>query len=88
MLQPMQHLTIFSEKALLLALQATGFEVVLSEKAHKTLSFAYLVNQIQELNPVLSTTLKTVGRLVPRGTMNRYRHVNIGELLVIANKRG
>lgn len=87
MLQPMQHLTIFSDKSLRLALEMTGFELVMLDRAHKTVSFAYLVNQIRELNPVLSTTLQKVGRLVPQSTMNKYRHINIGELLVIANKR-
>ena len=87
MLQPMQHLTIFSDKSLRLVLEMTGFELVMLDRAHKTVSFAYLVNQIRELNPVLSTTLQKVGRLVPQSTMNKYRHINIGELLVIANKR-
>lgn len=87
MLQPMQHLTIFSERALHLALAMTGFDVVLSESAYKTLSMAYLVDQIRELNPVLSAALNTFGRLIPKGTMAKYRHVNIGELLVIATKR-
>lgn len=87
MLQPMQHLTIFSQKALHRALEETGFEVVLSESAHKTVSFSYLLNQIRELNPVLSTMLQSIGRLIPQTTMDKYRQVNIGELLVIANKR-
>jgi 2-polyprenyl-3-methyl-5-hydroxy-6-metoxy-1,4-benzoquinol methylase len=88
MVQPMQHLTIFTGKAIHLALQTTGFEVLLSEKAYKTLSLAYLLDQIRELNPLLSTTLQACGRLLPRGTMTKYRHINIGELLVVARKRG
>ena len=86
MLQPMQHLTIFSAKALRLALEGTGFKVVLSENTPKTLSFAYLLNQIRELNPVLSTILITLGRLMPQSTMGKYRRVNIGELLFVAKK--
>jgi 2-polyprenyl-3-methyl-5-hydroxy-6-metoxy-1,4-benzoquinol methylase len=87
MLQPMQHLTIFSQKALHRALEETGFEIILSESTHKIVSFTYLLNQIRELNPVLSNTLQSVGRLIPQTTMDKYRHVNIGELLVIAKKR-
>jgi SAM-dependent methyltransferase len=88
MLQPMQHLTLFSAKSLRCALEAAGFEVALSEAAHKTVSFAYLIDQIRDLNPAVSAGLRTIGKVMPRSTMSRYHHINIGELLVIARKRG
>jgi len=88
MLQPMQHLTIFSRRSLALALEAAGFQVDLVDTAHKTLSYDYLINQLPSLNPVLFTVMRGATRVVPSGIMRKYRQVNIGEVLAVATKVG
>jgi 2-polyprenyl-3-methyl-5-hydroxy-6-metoxy-1,4-benzoquinol methylase len=87
MLQPMQHLTIFSRQSLRAALDAAGFRTGLVVTAHKVLSYQYLIDQLRLLNPMLHPVLTGVSRVVPRRVMQRYRKVNIGEVLAIASTR-
>ncbi len=84
MLQPMQHLHLFSRRALRQTLETSGFVDVRVETAYKTLSADYLINQIKALNPVLSTVLQALTRPFPTSVLQRPRHVNIGEILAIA----
>ncbi len=86
MLQPMQHLSLFSRKALAGALRAEGFEVVSVTTCYKTLSVDYLVNQIRSLNPLLSRILGAVTRPVPASVLRKYRRVNIGEILAVGRR--
>lgn len=88
MLQPMQHLTIFSRASMRVALDAAGFQTEVIETAHKVLSYEYLINQVRPLNPVLFSLLTGVTRVVPRTAMRRSRRVNIGEVLAIARHAG
>lgn len=87
MLQPMQHVSLFSRTALRIALRKAGFEVVKMDAAYKTVTMSYLINQLRELNPSLFPVLKGLVRLVPRAVAERPRRVNIGELFVIAKRR-
>jgi 2-polyprenyl-3-methyl-5-hydroxy-6-metoxy-1,4-benzoquinol methylase len=84
MLQPMQHLTLFSRHSLRVALERAGFVDVHIETAHKVISWEYLVGQIRTLNPWLHAVLRHAARIVPTGTLRRYRAINIGEMLAIA----
>jgi 2-polyprenyl-3-methyl-5-hydroxy-6-metoxy-1,4-benzoquinol methylase len=86
MLQPMQHLHLFSDRALKYMLEASGFTGVTVATAYKTLSLEYLFDQISLLNPVLSRTLRAAGRLLPGSVLKKHRRINIGELLVIAQR--
>ena len=86
MLQPMQHLHLFSARALTQTLEAAGFTDVVVGTAYKTLSFEYLFDQISTLNPLLSTTLGAFGRLVPSSVLKKYRRINIGEILATARR--
>jgi 2-polyprenyl-3-methyl-5-hydroxy-6-metoxy-1,4-benzoquinol methylase len=88
MLQPMQHLTIFSRRALRLALEEAGFQVAVVETAHKVVSAEYLLSQIQQLNPVVHTVLRAAARLVPRSSMARYRDLSLGEILAVGVNDG
>jgi 2-polyprenyl-3-methyl-5-hydroxy-6-metoxy-1,4-benzoquinol methylase len=83
MLQPMQHLTIFSRRAIRLAFEQAGFKVAFVETAHKVVSGEYLLGQIQPLNPVLHAVLHAASRLAPRSSMTRYRDVSLGEVLAV-----
>jgi 2-polyprenyl-3-methyl-5-hydroxy-6-metoxy-1,4-benzoquinol methylase len=86
MLQPMQHLHLFSARALRHTLEAAGFRDVTVATAYKTLSLEYLFDQISSLNPVLSRTLGALGRLMPASVLKKYRRINIGELLATARR--
>ena len=86
MLQPMQHLFLFSRQALERALAAEGFEDIHVGTAYKTLSLEYLINQIRPLNPVLSRALDAVSRAMPASVLRKYRRINIGEILAVARR--
>lgn len=86
MLQPMQHLFLFSRGSFATLLQSEGFADVAIRTAYKTLSPDYLIDQIQSLNPVLSKTLGTLARVVPATVRRSYRRVNIGEFLAVARR--
>jgi 2-polyprenyl-3-methyl-5-hydroxy-6-metoxy-1,4-benzoquinol methylase len=86
MLQPMQHLSLFSRKALAGALRAEGFETVRVETCYKTLSVDYLMNQVRPLNPVLSRMLDAVAAGVPSSVLHKYRRINIGEILAVCRR--
>lgn len=86
MLQPMQHLFLFSRRALASALRAEGFQEVSVDTAYKTINVEYLINQIKALNPLLSVTLGTLTHAVPGSMLRRDRRVNIGEILAVARR--
>jgi 2-polyprenyl-3-methyl-5-hydroxy-6-metoxy-1,4-benzoquinol methylase len=86
MLQPMQHLFLFSRQALESALRAEGFTDVFIDTAYKTLSVDYLINQIKPLNPWLSGSMGALTRVVPRSVLEKYRRINIGEILAVARR--
>jgi 2-polyprenyl-3-methyl-5-hydroxy-6-metoxy-1,4-benzoquinol methylase len=87
MLQPMQHLTLFSHRSLRLALERAGFSSIALDTAYKVISYEYLVNQLRTLNPWLFSVLRATTRLAPSGPMTRYRRVNIGEVMAIAARQ-
>jgi 2-polyprenyl-3-methyl-5-hydroxy-6-metoxy-1,4-benzoquinol methylase len=86
MLQPMQHLFLFSRQAIERALAAEGFHDIHVDTAYKTLSLEYLINQIKPLNPLLSHVLDTVTRAMPPSILRKYRRINIGEILAVARR--
>ena len=88
MLQPMQHLTIFSRQAMRLVLEETGFSQISFERATKTVSYEYLTDQLRPLTPALHGGLRLVGRCLPARSRRKYRHVNIGEFMVLAKVAG
>lgn len=86
MLQPLQHLHLFSARALTRSLEGAGFTDVSVTSAYKTLSFEYLLDQISSLNPVLSSGLTAIGRVLPASALRKYRQINIGEVLAVARR--
>ena len=86
MLQPMQHISLFSGNALLLALTNTRFRPTVLCPAHKVLSWEYLIGQVSALNPLLHSALTLATRVIPRRSMRAWRDINIGELLAVAAK--
>lgn len=88
MLQPMQHLTIFSRQSMRLALEEAGFSEISFEVASKTVSYEYLTEQVRPLTPTLHKGLRFLGRCLPSSTRSKYRNVNIGEFFVMARVAG
>jgi 2-polyprenyl-3-methyl-5-hydroxy-6-metoxy-1,4-benzoquinol methylase len=86
MLQPMQHLSLFSAKSMQLALQNAGFAKIVVEPAYKVISGTYLIRQLSAPNPMLYRVLSGTSRVMPRAAMNTWRKVNIGEILAIAER--
>jgi SAM-dependent methyltransferase len=84
MLQPMQHVSLFSGDALQKALREAGFLEIRITPALKVMSWNYLVGQLPTLNPLLYSAARTATRLLPDRTASRWRAVNIGEILAIA----
>jgi hypothetical protein len=86
MLQPMQHLTIFSRRAMRFALEEAEFRDISFDRATKTISYDYLTDQLRTLTPALHIGLRLAGRCLPARTRRRYHHINIGELMVLAKR--
>jgi len=86
MLQPMQHLTIFSREGMRIALEEAGFKDIAFQDATKTLTYEYLTNQLRTLTPSLFSVMRTIGKAIPDSVMRKYRHVNIGEFMAIATR--
>ena len=86
MLQAMQHLHLFSRRALRLLLESAGFAVRHVDVAYKTLTADYLLGQIAPLNPLLARGLGHLGRALPATFLTKHRRVNIGELLMVARR--
>jgi 2-polyprenyl-3-methyl-5-hydroxy-6-metoxy-1,4-benzoquinol methylase len=86
MLQPMQHVSLFSRQALQVALTKAGFRAIVVGPAYKVLSWEYLIGQLSTLNPVLHTALSRSSRLIPDTVMRTWRNINIGEVLAVAAK--
>jgi SAM-dependent methyltransferase len=86
MLQPMQHLHLFSRRGLVEVIRSEQFEDVRAGTAYKTLSVEYLLDQIRTLNPFLSRMLGAATRVAPASVLRRYRRVNIGEILATARR--
>jgi SAM-dependent methyltransferase len=84
MLQPMQHLTIFSRGAMRLALEEAGFGDISFERATKTISYDYLAEQLRAVTPGLHHGMRLLGRCLPLSSRQKYRQVNIGEFIALA----
>lgn len=88
MLQPMQHLSLFSRAALQVALTRAGFDAITITTAHKVLSCDYLIGQLRSLNPLLYRILSGAAHVIPDRIRRGWYRVNIGEMLGVATKTG
>jgi SAM-dependent methyltransferase len=84
MLQPMQHVSLFSGPALKLALERAGYCQITVGPAYKVLSWDYLIGQLRTLNPVVHSMAGLGAKALPTSVATRWRAVNIGEILAIA----
>jgi len=86
MLQPLQHIFLFSRQSLRLALEQVGLRVVTMQRATKCLTLDYLAGQIEDHNSSLHRVYCTLSHFLPRTIRLRPFQVNIGEMLVLAVK--
>ncbi|MGI9114532.1 MAG: hypothetical protein DLM52_00140 [Chthoniobacterales bacterium] len=86
MLQPLQHTYLFSKGAMRNALQRCGYSNIRIENATKMLSADYLIEQVSEYNPLLQRLYRGVSPIVPPRLRKKAWQVNIGEMLVFAQR--
>ena len=87
MLQPDQHMFLFSRAAMRTLLVSRGYEPLVIKTERKVLTIDYLFGQLRQTNPTLAQYLDRAKRLLPSGVRYREVAVNIGEMLVCARKR-
>jgi 2-polyprenyl-3-methyl-5-hydroxy-6-metoxy-1,4-benzoquinol methylase len=87
MLQPMQHTYLFSKSAMRFALAQAGFENIRVQKAHKSLTLDYLIDQLRVHNPLISRSYQALSKLLPRALRQGTFSVNIGEMLAYAQRK-
>ena len=87
MLQPDQHMFLFSQAAMRTLLVSRGYEPLVIKTERKVLTIDYLFGQLRQTNPTLARYLDRAKRALPRAVRYRDVAVNIGEMLVCARKR-
>jgi 2-polyprenyl-3-methyl-5-hydroxy-6-metoxy-1,4-benzoquinol methylase len=85
MLQPLQHIFLFSKKTISRALETTGYRNLQITNAYKVLSIEYLIGQIRHYNPLLFHAYRAARLLIPESLRRKPISINIGELLVLCN---
>jgi SAM-dependent methyltransferase len=88
MLQPSQHLVLFSQRAMRRLLRAEDFDPVQSRDARKVFTLRYLFGQLRTLAPAIWKTYTLLARFVPGRLLDAEFTANIGEFLVIARSKG
>ncbi len=88
MLQPSQHLVLFSRRAMDRLLGAAGLEPDLLRSARKVFTLRYLFGQLRALTPAIWKTYRVLARFVPGRLLDAEFTANIGEFLVIARSKG
>gem|GEM_PF-716414 len=86
MLQPLQHMVLFSRTAMENMLLAQGFIDIKIESTYKSLTFEYLAKQLCETNKVISALMKFILAVIPKAISTHVFSINIGEFIVFARK--
>jgi 2-polyprenyl-3-methyl-5-hydroxy-6-metoxy-1,4-benzoquinol methylase len=87
-IQPMQHIVLFSKKAIKIALEKAGYSDIQITVARKVISYEYLLKQIEIHNPFLFKMGSGIKYLLPKKLRYKLFYINIGEFMVIARKKG
>jgi len=87
MLQPMQHTYLFSKPAMRFVLAKAGYENIGVQKADKSLTLDYLIDQLRVHNPLISRTYQAMSKLLPGAFRKGAFSVNIGEMLAYAQRK-
>jgi SAM-dependent methyltransferase len=87
MLQPMQHTYLFSKPAMRFVLAKAGYENIGVQKADKSLTLDYLIDQLRVHNPLISRTYQAMSKLLPEAFRKGAFSVNIGEMLAYAQRK-
>jgi len=86
MLQPFQHMVLFSRKSLPLALEKAGFHMIEITAAQKVLTLDYLMQQVRVYLPTLTRAYQQAGRILPTRVRTWPLAYNIGEIVVLARR--
>ena len=84
MLQPKQHTYLFSKKSLENSLNQAGLTNLAQSSAYKVITYDYLAGQLSELNPVISSSMKIFGKMIPKSLREKSIKLNISEFLTVA----
>lgn len=84
MLQPFQHVVLFSEKSLYLALKETGYKDIELMPAKKVLTADYLAEQVRIHTPLITQGYKILSKIFPVKILNKAIPLNIGEVMAFA----
>jgi hypothetical protein len=84
-----EHLTYFNSDNIQTALLKTGFRDVLVQPGWKILSFDYVKAHFEKFPvPVVTPTLRALGKLLPEGTKKKGRRVVASGMMVFCRKAG
>jgi len=86
MLQPMQHMVLFSRRGMAAVMRDAGYSDVKVQTARKFLTMEYLAEQLVATNPAMHKAYRLVRNAIPRAVRERAFALNIGEMIVYARK--
>lgn len=84
MLQPKQHTYLFSKKSLENSLTQAGLTNLAQSSAYKVITYDYIAGQLSELNPMISSSMKLFGKVIPKSLREKSIKLNISEFLTVA----
>jgi 2-polyprenyl-3-methyl-5-hydroxy-6-metoxy-1,4-benzoquinol methylase len=85
---PEEHLHYFNPETVRRLLRRTGFDPLRVGRTLKPLSLRYSLAQLAEYAPRLHQAARALARVTPRPFLNRVLPLDIGEMIVIARRRG
>lgn len=84
MLQPYQHLYLFSKYNFSKVLTSAGFSQTVKGPFKKTITIDYIFNQLAQTNRIIFYLYKFISKLIPPFIKNKFFSVNIGEFYSIS----
>ncbi|TWT98093.1 bifunctional 3-demethylubiquinone-9 3-methyltransferase/ 2-octaprenyl-6-hydroxy phenol methylase [Botrimarina colliarenosi] len=85
---PEEHLHYFTRGVMRRFLEGRGFEVLKTRATYKPMTFDYAQTQFKEYNPAIHAILRVAGAVAPRRLKQSPIPLPIGEMAVVARKRG
>jgi len=82
---PIEHIHIFSNKSLFIALKKSGFKNIVSKRHWKKLSISYSQGMLRTFGPEFYKISKPIFNILPSFIMEKPLPIYIGEMIVLAN---
>lgn len=83
--KPVEHLCLFTRKAMKRAFERNGFEVARIRGARKITTLSHIMTELEATNRILSGVLNMMSRLTPR-LMERPLYLSLGEMCAVGRK--